>query len=216
MIAHEISRDTGALTIMRALLHLRREDPLEQPVERNGLHIVGFADETDLLERFDDLVTDRAGTQKFAVVTQAAAAPNGDLFGTPGDSGVAVHDIAVGVLAQTETQLEAAVLGHRHGTDLLGPCRVAGADNGNGVGDLVVEPFVGSAERADRVVHDQTSQRESESITHAGRSLPSISIVIRTRVCRPPLTSVTSTSSAPARMRSPTFTGDGKRTLSTP
>ena len=54
-------------------------------------------------------------------------------------------------------------------------------------------------------------------MTQQGFSWPSTSMVIRVLVwIPPPATSLTSMSSAPARMREPTFTGDGKRTLSTP
>ena len=54
-------------------------------------------------------------------------------------------------------------------------------------------------------------------MTQEGFSWPSTSMVISTLVwIPPPATSVTSISSAPARMREPTGTGDGKRTLSTP
>ncbi len=62
----------------------------------------------------------------------------------------------------------------------------------------------------------QASQRLRLSMTQAGLVPPSISIVMRMRVWTPPLISVTSTSSAPPRMRLPTGTGAGKRILSVP
>src|SRR3954454_1909364 len=63
----------------------------------------------------------------------------------------------------------------------------------------------------------QGYQRASDSITQQGFSWPSTSMVISVFVWMPPpATSLTSTSSAPARMRAPTSTGAGKRTLSTP
>ena len=77
-------------------------------------------------------------------------------------------------------------------------------------------PLPISAAAPPRSVDAHDIHRESDSITQAGRSLPSISMVMSTLVWMPPLTSVTSIISAPARMRLPTFTGATKRTLSTP
>ena len=54
------------------------------------------------------------------------------------------------------------------------------------------------------------------SITQAGRSLPSISIVMRTTTCTAPLSEVTAVISPPPRSRLPTGTAAGKRTLSQP
>ena len=57
----------------------------------------------------------------------------------------------------------------------------------------------------------------ADGVDDAGGTVPTwISMVMRTRVWIPPLTSVTSIISAPARIDCPTFTGDGKRTLSAP
>ena len=55
------------------------------------------------------------------------------------------------------------------------------------------------------------------STTQAGRSEPSISTVTRTVACTaPPFTSSAATSWPTPRMREPTGTGAGKRTLSQP
>ena len=62
----------------------------------------------------------------------------------------------------------------------------------------------------------KASQRLSDSMTQAGLSRPSTWMVIAIVVCRPPGISSTDAISAPARMRLPTGTGDGKRTLPVP
>ena len=78
-------------------------------------------------------------------------------------------------------------------------------------------PISAAAPPAGSVDRHHGIHRESDSITQAGFSLPSISMVMSTLVWMPPpLTSVTSIISAPARMRLPTSTGGEKRTLSTP
>ena len=90
-------------------------------------------------------------TCTLAALCVTAAGAHRSLFDAPGDPRVPVHDVAVGVLAQAESQLQAPVLGRGHGADLLGPRQVAGRHHGEGVGDLVAQALVGGDEGPDRV-----------------------------------------------------------------
>lgn len=62
----------------------------------------------------------------------------------------------------------------------------------------------------------QTSWRVRNVTTQAGFAAPSTPIVMVMASCRPPFTSVTSSSTAVARTVLPTGTGEGKRTFSQP
>ncbi len=99
------------------------------------------------------LVVDGPDDGGLGVGGETSAGPDGHLLDAARDPGVAVHDVAVGVLPEPETELQAPVLGRRHGADLLGPRRIARGHDGEGVGDLVGEAFVAGDEGSDGVRH---------------------------------------------------------------
>ena len=133
--------------LLVALLQHRGDDRLERPLEGNRCCLVGLTAEADLPERLHDLVVQRTHALPIGVVAQPATGPDDPLLLALGDAAVPVEDIAVDVLADAEADLERAVSGGGHGTDLLGPGPVRLGDPGVGLGDLVGEPFVGRHQR---------------------------------------------------------------------
>ena len=60
VVADEVGGDAVAGALVVAVLELRREGALEEPVEGDRLDVVRFEHEADLSQRLDDLVADRA------------------------------------------------------------------------------------------------------------------------------------------------------------
>jgi hypothetical protein len=129
------------------VLDRRRHHPGQLDVEGDGHDVVGVQGDAHPLERLEHLVAQRADLGPLRVGGQAAAAAHGPLLRAPRDAGEAVHDVAVGVLAEPEGHAERAVDRGGHGPELLGPGPVGLADPGEGVGDLVREALVGSQQR---------------------------------------------------------------------
>jgi len=116
------------------------------------------------------------------------------------------------------------------GTDLVGlsrPGRTGGSERGASSGDRVFRFATRRGYRhpswvdSGAVCHhlgsiDQRMNLLTLSTTHTGRSLSSTSIVIFITVWYPPVTSVTSSISAPALTLEPTSSGAGNRTLLVP
>lgn len=162
MVAHQIRHHAVAAPHMGAVLQLRGQGGLEQPVESYGLAVVFVEAEPNLAQRLDDLVVDRPDRGQFRVGRQRAAATHGDLLDALRDTRTRVEHIAILVLPQAETELPRTVRRARHGAHLLGPGQVTGGHRGDGIGDLMIEAFIGGAERSDRI-HPQ-------DVTHsAGR-----------------------------------------------
>ena len=77
------------------------------------------------LQRLDDLVADRTDLGALGRRRQLAARAHGPLLDAARHAGVRVDHVAVGVLAEAEAELEAAVARRGHRADLLGPRPVA-------------------------------------------------------------------------------------------
>ena len=154
VIANKFRCDAERRPIMGAFFDHRRDDALEQPVECNRLRVVWFENKANFLKRFDDLVADRTTAKQFRRIREPAAHTHRELFTTTRHAAVGVHHIAVCVLPKPKAQLKASILRHRHGADLFCPCQIASADDSNSVDDLVLEQFIASGERSDRIGHD--------------------------------------------------------------
>ncbi len=152
VVADQVGHDPELVPHVRPLLESGWNDGVESEIEGDGLDVVRFQRETHPLHRFEHLVTDRAHRSVLRVRGQGPGATHGHLLGPPARRGIAVEHVAVGVPAHPEPELETSVVGRGHGTDLLRPGGIAGAHDGERVGDLVVESFVGSRQRPDRIV----------------------------------------------------------------
>ena len=157
MEPHEVGGHPIARADVRAVLGPRRQHPLEAPVERDGLHVVGFKNEANPLQRSGDLVANRPDDGELRLGRQPAASTDGDLLHAPGDPGVGIDNVAVGVLPKTEAELQAAVLRCRHRAHLLRPRRVARPDVGERLGDLMTELLVGGDDLTDLVLHGSST-----------------------------------------------------------
>ena len=153
MVADEVGSHPVAAARVGPVLQLRRDDGLEAPLEGDRLGGVRFQGEDDAAQGSVHLVTDGSDDGRFGIGGEAPAGPDRHLLDTARDPGVAVHDIAVGVLPQAEAELEASVLGRGHGADLLGPRGITGGHHGEGVGDLMGEALVPGEKGPDGIGH---------------------------------------------------------------
>ena len=162
---------------------------VEGQVEGNWLGGVGLEHHAHLLQGLDDLVADGPGIHALGVAVQGPAGAHHPLFRAPGDAGVGIHHVAVGVLAKAEADLQGAVDGRRHAADLFRPGQVALADAGEGLHDLVVELFVAGQERANTAGHARSPcryQGRYQGFTRPVRAGKIPANITYVRLCRKP------------------------------
>ncbi len=151
VIPHQLGGGPVLAAHVRPFLEERRNDRVERPVERQRLAVVGIETESHATLRLQHLVVDRADGRDVGGRGQPTTGAHRELLRSAARRRVAVHHIAVRVLAEPESELQAAVARHRHRAHLLGPRRIARADHREGVRDLVRHLLVGIEQVADRV-----------------------------------------------------------------
>src|SRR5258706_424586 len=154
VVADDIGADAEpvALALLVPIFEERRHPRAEGHIVGDRLDLVASERVANLLERLDDLVSERPDAGESRVVAQLAIRADGPLLAAARYGGPAIHDAAVVVAAESEVDRELPVLAHHRRPDLLGPTEIRGPRRAERSDDLGIDQLVNSDDLAD-VVH---------------------------------------------------------------
>src|SRR5690625_3098637 len=107
VVSHPVAVRTA---VWPRILQCRSELTLQQDVECDGDMSIVVETDTHGLQRFNDLILDRAHFGAGRVRRQPSTGTDRPLFGAPTHPGGPVEDAAIRVLADTEDHLQRVVL----------------------------------------------------------------------------------------------------------
>jgi hypothetical protein len=96
-------------------------DAFKGPLERDRLHVVRVQREANAAHRLEHLVPHRSDRGRVAIRAELATRAHRPLLGAARHTRVRVHHVAVGILAEPETERDGTVARAGHRTYLLGP-----------------------------------------------------------------------------------------------